>query len=184
MARFLLPSFNLKKKGKDKDREARQAMPIEVSWTELVAIQPLANSPPCQEETEVLNAPHFLFLHSPYPAKASHPPSVNRSQRTCDAAVTVVRLPGAHSRVKDESRSTGANTCNVKKHSGEYVDMFNFCSLSHAVKEPWKLVFKNWLPDFKEPLQIRVSDYRHIKREKQHQKLVLVLYLENFLGSD
>lgn len=39
-----------------------------------------ANRPLCQEETEVIHASHFLFF-SPDPARASHWPNANRSQK-------------------------------------------------------------------------------------------------------
>lgn len=37
--------------------------------------------PSCQEETEVINAQHFLFFHEPYLATASHWSNANRSQK-------------------------------------------------------------------------------------------------------
>lgn len=55
--------------------------------------------------------------------------------------------------------------CKVKKRSVNTLMYFT----SQAVKQSRKLMFQNRLPDIREVLQIRISDYKHIKIPKNQK---------------
>lgn len=78
-----------------------------------------ANRPPCQEETEVIRAPYFLFF-SPYPARASHWPNANRSQKLKIQIMQSLLSACQELRIRWEEMKVDLEMpvlCKVKKHS-------------------------------------------------------------------
>lgn len=170
-------------KGRYWPQKCRQAVLVDVFWTDPLAIQDLPTGHSVKRKSRGNTCLTLsLLLSRPCQGISLAKCKPKPGAKNLDNAVTAVSLPRTYNKVGGDASGSGdASTLRSQETLCKHIDVLHFRSLSQAAKRSRKLMFQNRLPDFKEPLQIRVSDYKHIIFLKKSERS-FIFYLEDILS--